>query len=363
MGKHQPVPIRHDEIATTYDFAKVYGSYIDHKAIKQLADISKRNDYKYAIAYPDFHAGNDIPVGHVMKTGRTIYFDLIGPDIGCMVSAQKLGVYKNDYFNGLIVPAVLGVNIFLDEIREMAEYAKKAFTNTTQIPSIGGGNHFLEFAKEESGEVWLIVHSGSRSLGGGVYKAIHNELRSLGLTGVNADSILGQSLLRIFNDAIDTANENINQITGLTVDEGFHRPSDPDHSVVITEDIRTVHNTIAVRKDGVYHYKGASQVDYDTTQVVIPLNMRDGSLIVEVLNAKELFYGINHGAGRRLSRSQAKANLTSEDIEGINVLSDGNVIDEAPAAYKDILSDMEWMEQQGFIRILNRLKPIITVKQ
>jgi len=349
--------LKAEGIMNVYDFARIYGSVIDYLAISQLKAISLRKDFKYVIGFPDLHAGADNPVGYVMKTGNTLYFDLIGADIGCTVSAQKLALRYSD---GSLHPAILGKNIFKGEIRDMAGFASTWFTNTSNIPSIGGGNHFLEFAVDDNNNVWLVVHSGSRGTGGDTFKAIRDELKSLKLFGVPVSTFLGRALMDAFNAALNMAAYNIDCITTAVLREGFPNTT---VSVVVTENIKTVHNTIVPRNDGVYHYKGASQVDRDNMKVVIPMNMRDGTLIAEVLHAKELFYGLNHGAGRLMSRSEAKSKLTMDSLDGINVLSNGDVLDEAPDAYKNVTSDMEWMEQAGLIKLHGVLKPIITVKQ
>jgi len=347
-----PIANSHTGPVNTYPFARVYGSHIASKAIFQLKELSTRDDCKYIIAYPDLHAGNDFPVGYVMKTQNMFYFDVIGADIGCNVLAERPVIEIRKEHD-----LILGKNITMDKLVEIAEFVKATYTNTRRQISIGGGNHFFEIAVDEQDRIWFIIHSGSRSIGGEAYKKIATELKQLGVVGVPKSSIIGDLLWREFRGAAFHASVNTTSIANKV------RPMFSERRVISGEKICTMHNIIVDRKDGIYHYKGASAVYDPGDKVIIPLNMRDGSLIVSVLKPKELFYGINHGAGRRLSRKQAKAQLSAEDLEGINVLSAGDIIDEAPAAYKDIIPDMEQMEEMGLIKIENRLKALITVKE
>lgn len=347
-----PITKSQNGLVNAYPFARIYGSSIDPKAIDQLRELSTRDDCKYIIAYPDLHAGNEFPVGYVMKTQKVFYFDVIGADIGCSVWAER-PVIKIRKEHDII----LGENISMDKLVEIAEYIKTNYTNTKRKISIGGGNHFFEIAADEQNRIWFLIHSGSRSIGGEAYKKIANEMKQLGLVGVPKNSIIGDFLWREFRGAAFHASLNVMSMAGKVL------PMFSEKKVISGEKICTMHNIIVDRNDGIYHYKGASAVYDPGDKVIVPLNMRDGSLIVSVLKPKELFYGINHGAGRRLSRKQAKALLSEEDLKGVNVLSEGNVIDEAPAAYKDIVSDMEQMEEMGLIRIENRLKALITVKE
>jgi len=313
---------------------KIHGWSPDWKAVAQLFELSKRPGYKFAMAFPDLHAG-EIPVGHVTRTAGMAYYDLIGPDIGCNVAALPLKGNINAYVPGI------------------AEYVFRTFTGT-EMPSIGGGNHFFEIAQDEEDQYYFVLHTGSRSTGANTYRNIAKELKALGLAGVPIHSRLFENLHHGFEIAQERAQLNSSDIL---------------YSIIATfpisrkgEIIRTYHNTIVVNGATVDHYKGASYIR-NGEKAIVPLSMRDGSLIVESVNTAPLFNGINHGAGRRMSRSEARKTLNeAEALKGINVLSKGPVLDEAPDAYKSINADMDALVEMGYIRILKRLRPIITVK-
>lgn len=316
--------------------ARIYASNYDSLALDQLRKLSSLDGYCFINAFPDLHAGNDYPVGYVMKTKHMFYPRLTGADIGCNVRGYKVNE-----------------NIDERELQKCAEYIKKHFTGTKDIPSIGGGNHFFEIAKDSLDNTWFIVHTGSRSVGGEVYRALNNELKLTNAQGFNTQSMLFMDIWVEYNRAETYALNNSEEI--LTTAMRFF-------NVVAQDKICTLHNTINVEGDHVYHYKGASYVR-DDEYALIPLSMGEGTLIVKSINTHSLFNGINHGAGRLMTRKKAKETLNMSDLKGINYLSDSLPLDEAPAAYKDISQDMQWLEGNKYIKVIDTLKPIVTVKE
>jgi RNA-splicing ligase RtcB len=316
------------------NIAKVYCSNYEWKAIEQLKELSEREGYLYSIAFPDLHAG-EFPVGYVMRTRNLIYFDLTGADIGCNVRVVGLA---DDITN------------YIDDI---GMFASKTFTGRNAEPSLGGGNHFIEIDQDDLGRYYIAVHTGSRALGGKIYKKIEKELRLLGLHGVPYNSQLGIGFYRAFNTAQRYALNNSANIIS-TIANKF--------DLECIEDVVTVHNTIRVNKNSISHYKGASFVQ-DEEVAAIPLSMGEGIVLVTAHKTAELFSGLPHGAGRKMSRSEANKTLTSEALKGINFIAKKSVLDEAPAAYKDIRNDMLELAELGFITVKAKLKPILTVKE
>ena len=316
------------------NIAKVYCSNFDWRAIEQLMLLSEREGYLYSIAFPDLHAG-EFPVGYVMRTKNLIYFDLTGADIGCNVRVVRL---TDDITN---------------IVNDIGMFASTTFTGRHADPSLGGGNHFIEIDQDDLGSYYLAVHTGSRSVGGKMYKMIDKELKLLGLHGVPYNSQLGIRFYKAFNTAQNYALGNSANIISAIVKEFNLTPVD---------DVVTVHNTIRINKNNISHYKGASFVQ-DEEVAAIPLSMGEGIVLVTAHKTAELFNGLPHGAGRKMSRSEANKTLTSEALEGINFIANKSVLDEAPAAYKDIRNDMLELAELGFITVKAKLKPILTVKE
>lgn len=316
--------------------ARVYASNYDSLALDQLRKLSSLDGYCFINAFPDLHAGNDYPVGYVMKTKHMFYPRLTGADIGCNVRGYKV--------NGKIDDR---------ELQKCAEYIKKNFTGTKDIPSIGGGNHFFEIERDAQDNTWFIVHTGSRYIGGEVYRALNEELKLTKAIGFNTKSMLFMNIYSEYTRAEQYAMENSKEILDASM---------KFLNIVAQDKICTLHNTINVEGDHVYHYKGASYVK-DGEYALIPLSMGEGTLVVESLATSKLFNGINHGAGRQMTRRESKEKLDSTSLEGINYLADSMPLDEAPAAYKDISDDIRWLEENGYIKVKAHLKPVVTVKE
>jgi RNA-splicing ligase RtcB len=305
--------------------AKVFSSNIEETAKQQLCDMSELKGFLFIKAFPDIHGGNDFPVGYVMKTRDYFYPQLIGADIGCSVAG---------------IPVKIPDRVHLDKfVDKLAHYVKDNFTNTTDLPSLGGGNHFFDISEDQNGQLWFVIHTGSRGIGGKMYSKIKKELDFHSLMGVNVRSRLFNFVIwQMFTEAkVIVWNRNIYPMLE-SIKESFGVEIDYDNMIL------TEHNTICQLGRMVYHYKGASYVPA-SGNVMIPLSMEHGTLVVHVNKPEELFYGINHGAGRAMRRREANEKLTEKDLDGVNYLSNRLPIDEAGKAYKNIDKDMLWMEE------------------
>lgn len=322
---------------------KIIGSNILPDAIEQTMELTKAKGFINFVMYPDAHAG-EIPVGVMIKTKNFAYFDWIGNDIGCGIRGIKVRSKISQSFADRIA------NYVLD------------FYTGKDMPSIGGGNHFFEIARDSEGSFWLLIHTGSRGFGGKTYKEIHKELSLLDIKGVHIQSKLFKQLYyELWEFAHEQARANRSYILN-DVERTFNLLHYKEDTKIKQNTIDIVHNTFSISGDFVYHYKGAAKIKpYE--RAIIPMNMRDGSLLIRATEKiMTLGGGINHGAGRISSRTDFKATHTADVLNGINVLSKEIPIDEAPEAYKDIRDDMKTLEQLGYIEILDVLKPIVTVK-
>lgn len=225
------------------------------------------------------------------------------------------------------------------------------------IGTLGGGNHFIELTQDEEGLNWLTVHSGSRNLG--VQVASHyqdladqenpTEEKNLNyLTGPSLERYLDDMALAQAFAALNRQAmlDKIVESLGLTVLDRFD----------------SVHNYIDLDR-GIIR-KGATSAQAGE-RLLIPLNMKEGSLIAVGKGNPDWNYSAPHGAGRRLSRSQArkqlKVNEFQQEMKGIYSSSvNSKTIDEAPAAYKD--SSQILGEIDDTVTISHRLKPLYNFK-
>jgi len=328
----KPLNLKHNDKVV----ARVYASHYDSKSLDQLRSLSELDGFNFIHAFPDLHAGNDFPVGYVMKTKNMFYPKLTGADIGCNVHGVMIAEHLTN-----------------DDVYECAAFIKEKYTGTRNFPSLGNGNHFFEIGNDEQGQTWIVVHTGSRSKGGDAYRTLKQELDLTKSEGFNTQSMLFDRIYQIYEDAEESAVSNSTMILSSALNS---------LGIKSERNVITLHNTIDIRNEHVFHYKGASLVS-NGEEALIPLSMGEGTMLIKSINTGAFFNGINHGAGRRMSRTAAKNSLNMSHLDGINYLSDSLPIDEAPAAYKDIHEDMNWFVENGYLEIITTIKPMITVKE
>jgi RNA-splicing ligase RtcB len=203
------------------------------------------------------------------------------------------------------------------------------------IGTLGGGNHFIEVGKDDEGRLYLVVHSGSRNLGKQAADYYQNlAADTLGRKGKGADRVLayleGDSLAGYLHDmAIIQQYADLNRRTMV-------RELEKRVKLKIVEQFTTVHNFIDL--DSMILRKGAISAQAGE-RVLIPMNMRDGSLICVGKGNPDWNYSAPHGAGRLMSRSEAKQSITlsafTKAMQGVfSSTVNRNTIDEAPFAYK-----------------------------
>jgi tRNA-splicing ligase RtcB len=258
------------------------------------------------------------------------------------------------------------------------------------LGTLGGGNHFIESQKSDEGDVWLMLHSGSRNMGQRIAQYYHNAAKALNaemdvelpdteLAFLPADSEIGQGYIRDMNHALAYAMENRRLMMEhlKAIMTGYF----PSIEYVLEVNIH--HNYAALEKhEGKsywIHRKGATSARLGETGI-IPGSMGTSSYIVEGLGNPASFMSCSHGAGRRLARGQANRELSLEDCEKAM----GDVVydrfhyqqskfrrkkqnekklydlSEAPLAYKDI--DTVIQAESDLVKPLVRLSPLAVVK-
>ena len=371
------------ELYGKYTSAKVFTDVIEEAAVSQIMAVLNQpvSQGQRVRIMPDVHAGKDCTVGTTMTITDKAVPSLVGADIGCGMETVKLKEKDIDpkQLDSLIcaaIPAGLAIRKTPHEFLKKAEleklhcYAHIDLKRAERgLGTLGGGNHFIEADRAEDGSLYIVIHSGSRSLGkdvamhyqkaayeylnGSAEKDIEElteKLKKQGKAGQIDREITklkntkrtdiprkfayteGELLEKYLFDmkivqqyAVLSRKAMVYEIIkglGLTVDGSFTTI----HNYIDTENM-------VLRKGAVSAQKGEL--------LIIPINMRDGSLICTGKGNEDWNFSAPHGAGRLLSRSDAKELLSVEEykqqMQGIYTSSVGySTIDESPMAYKNI---------------------------
>lgn len=389
------------ELRGKYNVAYVYTDVIDQESISQIIEILNQpmSQGQKIRLMPDVHAGAGCTIGTTMTVGDKVIPNLVGVDIGCGMEVTYLKETDIDFgeLDSVIrksVPSGMAVRnrahsyfkqIDLKSLRASkrvdVEYAKMS------LGTLGGGNHFIEVDKAENGQLLLVVHSGSRHLGTeiaryyqkaafadlnkraremltlqlkleGREKDIEKELQRF--SGARIPQDLAYCEGQLFDDYVhdmkivqEFATWNRKAITetilnecGLTAEGGFTTI----HNYLDTENM-------ILRKGAVSAQKGE--------RLIIPMNMRDGALICIGKGNPEWNYSAPHGAGRLMSRGEAKQLISMDEyqqsMQGIFSTSVGqSTLDESPMAYKPMQSIIDNVGDT--VEIEEIVKPVYNFK-
>lgn len=361
---------------------KIYAEYLESGAIDQFVNVMSLPDVVQGALMPDAHSGYVLPIGAVVSTAGTIYPSFVGYDIGCgMFSVKLLGVTKEELINNAetirdkifsAVPVGFSKNENLQEASKwlsqklLPKHSSRINDILGHAPNcigtLGGGNHFIEIGYDEEDQVWLTIHSGSRSIGHGI--------ASLYMKMASGDDGKAESACHL----LETSEEGRDYILDLEYGLQFalanreyiaQRVCSVNGFTMDGNSIINRNHNHAEFKDNLWiHRKGATHAD-EGMMGVIPGNMRDGCFIVRGKGNPESMNSSSHGAGRVMSRSKAKKEVTLEsfkesmkDIPGATVGE--STIDESPFAYKDIFDVMRL--QEDLVEVLHYIKPVVNVK-
>jgi tRNA-splicing ligase RtcB len=383
---------------------KIYTNEIDPTALQQLENISNLPFiHHHVAAMPDVHAGIGATVGSVIPTKGAIIPAAVGVDIGCGMNALRLSLKAKDLPDNLksvraaiedAVPvgfdehketvaqkAILehlygGLKPIIDKhpdiFKKMKNYEK---TWTCQIGSLGSGNHFIELCLDENQDVWVMLHSGSRGIG----NVIGNHFISLAKKDMERLQIqLPHRDLAYFNEgaqyfddyveavhwAQDYAMENRRQMMQLLLNS-LQKTLKPFQ--ITQEAINCHHNYVNIEEhfgEKVFLTRKGAISARNGELGIIPGSMGAKSYIVRGKGNEDSFCSCSHGAGRKMSRTEARKRFSYRDLEkqtlGVECRKDNGVLDEIPAAYKDIDKVMAF--QTDLVEPVHILKQIICVK-
>ena len=335
-----------------------------------------------AALMPDAHVGYSLPIGAVVATDGVILPSWVGYDIGCGMCAAKtplkvedIAQFRDKIFQSIYraVPTGFAHNKRPEDWRHdqlpMTQVLKKIFDRDglCQIASLGGGNHFIEVSYDEDRNLWVVVHSGSRNVGHSVAThymklASGSDRAKEGHFGFKTDSREGKDYIKDMRFCQEFALENRKKIIERVLREIYYYAK-PGEQPEQLEFINRNHNH-AEEKGGLWiHRKGATHAE-EGMPGVIPGNMRDGSFVVEGKGNPASLNSSSHGAGRALSRNQAKEKISMDEfrhqLEGVTAKVEHSTLDEAPAAYKDIFEIMKL--QADMVTVKHHLMPLINIQ-
>ena len=371
------------ELNGKYNTAKVFTDNIDSASVSQIIELCSQ---EFTIGekirmMPDVHAGVGCVIGTTMTITDKIVPNLVGVDIGCgmetvLIKEKHMELMQLDKLIRRTIPSGFAIRSTPHKLAEEAyicalRCADKIDLRRAErsVGTLGGGNHFIEADRGEKG-IYIVIHSGSRHLGAEVAKyyqqqavkqlehsgdgKIHELIDSLKAQGREKD--ISRELKKLESTKRITVPKNLAYVSGQLFEDYIHDMKIVQHFAVLnrrammTEIIRgmkltpveqftTIHNYIdtenmILRKGSVSAQAGE--------KLIIPINMRDGSLICTGKGNPDWNFSAPHGAGRLMSRGEAKQSFTvSEGIYTTSICQ--GTLDECPMAYKgmnDILDNI-----------------------
>jgi RNA-splicing ligase RtcB len=361
-------------ITGKYNAAKIYADELENSALGQ---INKLLDQRFTEGsairiMPDVHAGAGCAIGTTMSVRDKVVPNLVGVDIGCGMETIKLATGRMEFpkLDGFIhqnIPA--GTNVrqnphkYLDRAVIDKLRCKKHVNferGELSLGTLGGGNHFIEIDRDDEGRLYLIVHSGSRNIGLRVAQYYQDAaFKALGLQ----DEIPYE--LAYCEDGL--LDDYLHDMGIMQEFAALNRRAIADDIIKgckLKEDERfsTVHNYIDLTH--MILRKGAVSARAGET-LLIPINMRDGALICEGLGNADWNFSAPHGAGRLMSRSEAKSSFTlsaykKEMKDVFTSTVNAETLDECPMAYKSM--DFILTQIEPTAKVLKRIVPVYNFK-
>lgn len=358
----------------------------DKEVLRSLDRLRGLADAVRIAVMPDVHAGASVCNGVVLATRSLIYPEAVGGDIGCGYAALRFDasadLLKSERAAGAVLerlylhipflkqPHPIDLGEACEPVREISDQLAKTAEREGryQLGTLGRGNHFIEFQRDQEGALWVLVHSGSRAVGQAVL-AHHLQRAESGNGGpacLQADTEQGQAYLRDADFALRYAARNrelICQQVAAFMDEAFAISVDPASA------INTPHNFLRQEThDGVQLFVHRKSVNSAKTGElnVIPGSVGSKSFIVEGRGCAAALCSSSHGAGRALSRGEAFHKVSVRELERLakRVWFDQrhmeSMRDEAPSAYRDINAVMA--AQRELVKQVAVLEPVLNYK-
>jgi tRNA-splicing ligase RtcB len=366
---------------------------VESVALDQLRNIAKLPwVFHHVAAMADVHYGIGATVGSVIAMKDAVAPAAVGVDIGCGMAAIHTNLRASDLPDSLhtlrsdlegaipvgfswhdeAIDSPRSAELFAEFEGLTAEVQSLLGKARRQLGTLGGGNHFIEVCLDTHEGVWLMLHSGSRNIGkelaevhiARAKKLIHNRLlpdRDLAVFLAGTPEMEAYRRDLFWAQRYAKANRETMLELALAVMKR-HFPT-----LLTREAILCHHNYVAEEhhfgEDVLVTRKGAIRAGKGELGI-IPGSMGTRSYIVRGLGSAESFQSASHGAGRRMSRGEAKRRFSLADLaaqtSGVECRKDGGVLDEIPGAYKSIERVME--AQRDLVEVVHELRQVLCVK-
>lgn len=395
------------EVTGKYNSAKIFTDVVDQTSIAQVVALCNQEFTAGSRIrlMPDIHAGAGCTVGTTMTIQDKVVPNLVGVDIGCgmetiRIRESHMELQKLDKLIYEKIPSGFSIrdkaHRYLGQVN-LGELCCAKHIDMLRaeksIGTLGGGNHFIEVDKDEEGSIYIVVHSGSRHLGLEVAKYYQEEgYRALNQT--DDESIerfiaemksqgrqkeISKALKKLKHTKRTSIPREMAYVSGALFEQYIHdmqivqrfaelnRQAMMDEMVKgmklhVEEQFTTIHNYIDT--DSMILRKGAVSAGLGE-RLLIPMNMRDGSLVCTGKGNEDWNCSAPHGAGRLMSRSEAKQSFTVSEFKkqmaGVFTTSVGSsTLDECPMAYKNMKDIVDNIEPTAVIERI--IKPIYNFK-
>lgn len=392
-----------------YNEAKVFTEVVEETALEQiqlLCDQEFSSGSRIRIM-PDVHAGAGCTIGTTMTIRDKAVPNLVGVDIGCGMETIRIGnshidLEKLDQLIYETIPSGFNIRkephpyhkqIDLNELRCRMEGKINLDRAVRSLGTLGGGNHFIEMDRDTEGKLYLVVHSGSRHLGLEVARFYQNEAYKAlnGNSPADVEALIREykaagrekeiqkALKELKAQVTTTVPKALAYCEGKLLEDYIHDMTLVQHfaklnrkammdemirgmKFKVEEQFTTIHNYIDT--ENMILRKGAVSAQAGE-KLLIPVNMRDGSLICIGKGNEDWNFSAPHGAGRLMSRTQAKKSCTvsefRKEMEGIYTTSvNAETLDECPMAYKGMQDIVDNIGDTA--KILSVIKPVYNFK-
>ncbi len=350
--------------------------------------IRRAPDVKHVAIMPDVHLAKEVTIGTVMATERLLYPQAVGGDIGCGMLAVALDARAEKLEDPAVAGRILNElgravptmrrhrnavahwpeELEAGNLSQPSLVAAARDEGRLQLGTLGGGNHFVELQADEEGRLWLMIHSGSRSMGQEIWshhmakaEAVGSGLRVLDFEKPDGQAYAADmQWARRYADAnrramAKSVESVAEEVMGCVL----------DWATLITVDHNHVVREAHFGRELWVHRKGAMPAALGAAGV-LPGSMGTESFHVEGLGCAESLQSSAHGAGRKMSREQARKGVSDHalqrQMEGVwyDYRAARQLREEAPAAYKDIRAVLR--AQGELVKVRRRLRPVVNYK-
>ena len=395
------------EIKGKYNEAKIFANIIDSASIAQVQELCNQEfaSGSRIRLMPDIHAGVGCTIGTTMTITDKVVPNIVGVDIGCgieivRIQEKHLELQKLDRLIYDKIPSGFSIrdeaHCHLKQV-DLSKLCCAQFVDLLRaeksIGTLGGGNHFIEVDKDDDGNLYIVVHSGSRHLGVEVANYYQEAgYKVLNKTDPNSIKVLvdqmkqegrakdiQRELIKLKNLKQTNIPKALAYVSGELFEQYLHdmkivqqfamlnRQAMMDEIIKgmrlhVEEQFTTIHNYIDT--DSMILRKGAISAKAGE-QLLIPINMRDGSLLCVGKGNEDWNFSAPHGAGRLMSRAKAKQSFTvlefKEQMSGIYTTSvNQETLDECPMAYKEMQDIVDNLGETAYVKKI--IHPIYNFK-